>query len=263
MGKIVYRFTDFSSSDLPKVDTGAQLWTYVSPDSASYLLHTDKGKWLAGTLRFDERIKWFDTPFSFLPDVLKDEKLMFSHFGQSRFAVRGIPFEIARADSPVKIAVGANDDLRQDELGTSTQVLRYGIPKVFAKDLSEYYSNASIKHSISVLINDALNQDHHEGSHFYLVLSEGIMEIVAVSDNELVFANHYPWQTEADILYYGSAVMDMLGADDWTPHVSGMSCNAEREARLVSELFPSVDYAGHDDEEIKLNPLIKFSRCAS
>lgn len=188
---------------------------------------------------------------------------MFSHFGKSNFAVRGIPFEISDRNSRPALQVGVNDELSSDVMSDSGIAVNYVLPKVFAEDLKEFYHNASIRHSMSILLDDALSISNSTGSHFHLVLSEGIMEIVAVADKELLLANHYQWQTESDILYFSAAVIEMLPEQEWIPHISGMMCESELEERLIRELFPHAEVSGDTDDNLKLTPLKTFCRCAS
>jgi hypothetical protein len=262
LGKVVYRISDFEHLAVP-VDSGAQLWTYVAQDSVSYMLRTPKGKWLAGAMEYGDRLKWFDAPFSFLPDLLKKESRLFSHFGHSTFAIRGVPFVVGADDANNSVRVGINDSLHRDVLPDIQSSLTYALPSVFVEDLSEFYHSASVVHSMSVLINEAFGTEHQFPSRIHMVLSEGLLEIAAVSSGQLLHANHYRWQTESDIMYFIAAVIEMLPKHEWTPRIYGMSSSDEMVARLLAELFPAFEATLPGDADLKLMPLKMLSTCAS
>src|SRR5690606_28405292 len=98
----------------------------------------------------------------------------------------------------------------RDRLSDQTS-LAFVIPQALVQGIWTWFSGAQIGHIMAKLGAFALK--HLSPGTLLVNASHELTEVVVVSDQELLFANHFRTGSPDDILYYVMAVLDELEID--------------------------------------------------
>ncbi|MDI1353573.1 MAG: DUF3822 family protein [bacterium] len=102
----------------------------------------------------------------------------------------------------------------------------YTIDQDLLSLIEKTFPNAAIRHSGAINISLFMSQHSLINSDLYLTISNGLIELTAKRNQELLFYNVYNYSTNEDILYYVLFAMEQFTLD---PLQCNMVISGERE----------------------------------
>ena len=267
MGEVVYEYDhkqDLSSNpDLI-------LSCICSEDSFSYAIETEGSNTLvaARVLAFDTKYPGFSKPLGYLPEVIREDTLLFEPFVNKCIALRGIPFRRVdhvsgngRAQLATTTALGPNDAIIRERLPGQWGTLLSSIPTMMVEELKYYFMNASIRHAISGLILHAAKNARQKGEHVFVNLGCTWFEVVIVRDGSLAFANHFKWQEVDDVLYYLLAISEAFEFEMTSLQFTGAKATTDNVEYLYDVLTAEHERQPTSHSQ-RLLDLISLAECA-
>ena len=214
---------------------------------------------LCGVYKFDQKAKWFHEPLEVLPSILSQEQLLFAPFSTVRIAVAGIPFQLFTEDTKEEPSA-ENDVWLYDQIDGLRDEIRYTLPKVFIKEIREFYSDASLCHSASAVLAIASREANPTQDEMFVQLLHGIVEIAHVHHGRVTHLNQYKWTHENDVVYYVSAVADLMDSNLDKVHLFGPACSVESYKRLMHQ-FGHESTSPVKEEELRFLSLRNLAEC--
>ena len=214
MGEVVYQYDQ--TQDL-STKPDLTLSCICGEDSFSYAIEAGSSHALvaARVMTFDKKYPGFRKPLGYLPEVIREDSILFQPFTHQTIAVRGIPFVIVehvegdgRGQLSQVAPVGPNDALIRERLPHDWGVLISSVPVALVEEVSYYFMNASLRHAIGGLIRHASDHASHAGCRIAVNLCCSWFEVIVTDGDDLRLANHYKWSDISDVLYYLSAIQE-------------------------------------------------------
>ena len=114
--------------------------------------------------------------------------------------------------------------------------------------LEKTFANASIRHAGAVNLSLFFSQHSLAPAHVFLNIGDGCMELCIKENNELLFYNVFPFETNEDILYYLLFTMEQFRQD---PLLIKLVVAAERPAddelfKGLKKYIRQVSFCVHD-----------------
>ena len=217
----------------------------ISADSITYAMHSSMDE---GTLTFGQFA--FDSPdqavHKKLEAAIYDNRFFLYDFGKRRFLIDSTRFVIvpeeftagenARAEKyfrnlyPNDKSVVAVDHI--PEVGAD---IAYGIDPAIDSFLRRTFDNPPTQHALTPIIKFLRQKDIYGAERkMYAYVCDRCLEIVALRNGRLFFANRFDFSTETDALYYIINVWRTLEKNDSDElHIMG---DKEQKKALLPEL---------------------------
>lgn len=107
--------------------------------------------------------------------------------------------------------------LLHDHIGAAKVVNIYSIDNFLLEAINATFSNYTIKHATSYLLEDVLSENvFNRRKVMYLNIQKHNTDIIGLDKNNLVFANTYYYQTPDDFLYYALNTAKQMNFDAFT-----------------------------------------------
>ncbi|MBW6492040.1 MAG: DUF3822 family protein [Lentimicrobium sp.] len=147
--------------------------------------------------------------------------------------------------------IGDGDTVLTSKFQTPDSRIVFGINSTIYKEINSWFNNPALIHHAGALIESVLPAFKHSdtGNPVFLNITNKLIDIIVLRNNNLNFVNSFEWRASTDIVYFLLFVLDQLSMNPGKVNVylSGEIDENDENHQLLSKYIRNLEFLSHNE----------------